>query len=94
MDVTDNTRSLVKQLTDDTKLVLTTIQKLNNAIIKAHYENRLAHLKDKKMVFIFDECHRSQFGDTHERITSTFTRANYLVLPARPSLRTMPTKMN
>ena len=31
VDVTDNTRSLVRQLTDDTKLVLTTIQKLNNA---------------------------------------------------------------
>ncbi|WP_020536133.1 type I restriction endonuclease subunit R [Lewinella cohaerens] len=72
VDVTDNTRSLVKQLTDDTKLVLTTIQKLNNAISKAHYENRLTHLQDKKMVFIFDECHRSQFGETHGRITEFF----------------------
>lgn len=72
VDVTDNTRSLVKQLTDDSKLVLTTIQKLNNAISKARYEKNLAHLQNKKLVFIFDECHRSQFGDTHQRITEYF----------------------
>lgn len=72
VDTTDNTASLVKQLTDDTKLVLTTIQKLNNAISKSKYQNRLAHLRDKKVVFIFDECHRSQFGETHAKITSFF----------------------
>jgi type I restriction enzyme R subunit len=32
----------------------------------------MAHLKHKRMVFIFDECHRSQFGETHRRITSFF----------------------
>lgn len=72
VDVTDNTQSLVKQLTDDSKLVLTTIQKLNNAISKANYEKSLTHLQDKKVVFIFDECHRSQFGDTHKKITEYF----------------------
>ena len=72
VDVTDNTQSLVKQLTDDSKLVLTTIQKLNNAISKANYEKSLTHLKDKKVVFIFDECHRSQFGETHKKITEYF----------------------
>lgn len=72
VDVTNNTASLVKQLADDTKLVLTTIQKLNNAITKAHYENKMAHLRDKKIVFIFDECHRSQFGETHDRIVAFF----------------------
>lgn len=72
VDVTDKTATLVKQLTDDTKLVLTTIQKLNNAITKGFYENKLGNLKDKKIVFIFDECHRSQFGDTHNRITEYF----------------------
>ena len=30
------------------------------------------NLKDKKIVFIFDECHRSQFGDTHKKITQYF----------------------
>ncbi|EWH12636.1 HsdR family type I site-specific deoxyribonuclease [Cellulophaga geojensis KL-A] len=72
VDVTDNTQSLVKQLTDDSKLVLTTIQKLNNAISKANYEKSLTHLQDKKVVFIFDECHRSQFGETHKKITEYF----------------------
>ncbi|WP_149274969.1 type I restriction endonuclease subunit R [Pareuzebyella sediminis] len=73
VDVTNNTNNLVKQLTDDSKLVLTTIQKLNNAISKDHYKKRLASLKDKKVVIIFDECHRSQFGETHQRIIEYFT---------------------
>ena len=72
VDVTDNTQALVKQLSNDTKLVLTTIQKLNNAITKTHFEKGLQHLQDQKVVFIFDECHRSQFGDTHRRITEYF----------------------
>ena len=62
------TSALVEQLTSRSKLIVTTIQKLNNAISKARYGNKLAHLKDKKVVFIFDECHRSQFGETHKRI--------------------------
>jgi type I restriction enzyme R subunit len=73
VDVTDNTASLVSQFTDDTKLILTTIQKLNNAISKNRYERKMAHLKEKRIVFIFDECHRSQFGDTHKNITEYFT---------------------
>jgi len=72
VDVTNDTKSLVRQLTDNTKLVLTTIQKLNNAITRAHHEKRLDDLKDKKLVFIFDECHRTQFGLTHDRIKSYF----------------------
>jgi type I restriction enzyme R subunit len=84
VDVTDNTASLVKQLTDDTKLVLTTIQKLNNAITKQHYETKMGHLKDKKIVFIFDECHRSQFGDTHGRITSYFKNAQLFGFTGTP----------
>jgi len=73
VDVTNNTNNLANQLTDDSKLVLTTIQKLNNAISKDNYKKRLASLKDKKVVIIFDECHRSQFGETHQRITEYFT---------------------
>lgn len=84
VDVTDNTTSLVKQLTDDTKLVLTTIQKLNNAISKAHYENKLDYLKDKKLVFIFDECHRSQFGATHDRIISYFHKSQLFGFTGTP----------
>lgn len=84
VDVTDNTSSLVKQLTDDTKLVLTTIQKLNNAITKQHYETKMGDLKDKKIVFIFDECHRSQFGETHERITTYFKKAQLFGFTGTP----------
>ena len=84
VDVTDNTASLVKQLTDTTKLVLTTIQKLNNAISKHHYETKLGHLKDKKIVFIFDECHRSQFGDTHDRIINYFKQAQLFGFTGTP----------
>lgn len=84
VDATKDTSSLVRQLTDNTKLVLTTIQKLNNAISKAHYEKRLTHLVDKKIVFIFDECHRSQFGETHERITNYFTKAQLFGFTGTP----------
>ncbi len=84
VDVTDNTASLVGQLTDNTKLVLTTIQKLNNAITKHHYENKLGHLKDKKVVFIFDECHRSQFGEIHGRVTRYFTKAQLFGFTGTP----------
>ncbi|MFM2191279.1 MAG: hypothetical protein RLZZ118_236 [Bacteroidota bacterium] len=73
IDGTDSTKALVKQFTDSTKLIVTTIQKLNTAISKLKYESAMADLKDKKMVFIFDECHRSQFGDTHNRIKAYFS---------------------
>jgi type I restriction enzyme R subunit len=92
VDVTNNTASLVRQLTDDTKLVLTTIQKLNNAISKAHFENKLTHLRDKKVVFIFDECHRSQFGDTHERITNYFQKAQLFGFTGTPIFADNATK--
>tara|TARA_Y100001970_G_C14231657_1_gene859029 strand:+ start:488 stop:3298 length:2811 start_codon:yes stop_codon:yes gene_type:complete len=72
VDGTDNTKALVTQFSDDTKLLVTTIQKLNNAIGKEHYLDKMKKLKNEKMVFIFDECHRSQFGETHKRITSFF----------------------
>lgn len=84
VDVTDNTNSLVKQLADNTKLVLTTIQKLNNAITKGHYENKLTHLRDKKIIFIFDECHRSQFGETHDRIIQYFHKAQLFGFTGTP----------
>ncbi len=84
VDVTDNTQSLVAQLTDDTKLVLTTIQKLNNAVSKAHHENKLSHLQNKKLVFIFDECHRSQFGETHNRITKYFANSQLFGFTGTP----------
>lgn len=73
VDTTDNTRQLVKQFGDESKLIVTTIQKLNNAITSERHLIKMDKLKDKKIVFIFDECHRSQFGETHKKITSYFT---------------------
>ena len=72
VDATDNTGQLIKQFNDDTRLIVTTIQKLNNAIHNKRYISRMESLQDKKIVFIFDECHRSQFGDTHKRIKAFF----------------------
>lgn len=72
VDATDNTSKLVKQFTDDTKLIVTTLQKLNTAISKPAYLKQMAGQQDKKIIFIFDECHRSQFGDTHQRICAFF----------------------
>jgi type I restriction enzyme R subunit len=72
IDATNNTRTLVKQFGNETPLIVTTIQKLNTAIDKTKYLAKMEHLKDKRVVFIFDECHRSQFGETHNRIKDFF----------------------
>lgn len=72
IDGTDNTKALVKQFGDDTKIIVTTIQKLNTAISKKNYLAKMKQLKDERIVFIFDECHRSQFGETHNRIKAFF----------------------
>ncbi len=84
IDGTDNTAALVKQFSDNTKLIVTTIQKLNTAISKQGYLGRMESLKDKKMVFIFDECHRSQFGATHNRIKSFFNNVQMFGFTGTP----------
>jgi len=72
VDATNNTGKLVEQFGNDTPLIVTTLQKLNTAITKDRHLKTMEHLKDEKMIFIFDECHRSQFGDTHKRIKEYF----------------------
>ena len=72
VDGTNSTASLVKQFSDETAIIVTTLQKLNTAISRDKHLLKMDALKDKRMVFIFDECHRSQFGDTHRRITEFF----------------------
>ncbi|WP_420011433.1 type I restriction endonuclease subunit R [Tateyamaria sp.] len=72
VDATNNTKKLVDQFADDTPLIVTTLQKLNTAISEERHLKVMEGLKDKRMVFIFDECHRSQFGETHRRITDYF----------------------
>lgn len=84
VDGTDNTRALVKQFSDDTKLIVTTIQKLNNAISTVRHESNMEKLKDKRMVFIFDECHRNQFGETHARIKKYFNNVQMFGFTGTP----------
>ena len=84
IDGTNNTHSLVRQFSDDTKLIVTTLQKLNNAIQKSRYAHTMKPLKDKRMVFIFDECHRSQFGQTHARIRKYFPKVQMFGFTGTP----------
>jgi len=72
VDSTDNTYELIKRLESDSKIIITTIQKLNNAITRDWYNKRLQHIRDQRIVMIFDECHRSQFGDSHKNIRRFF----------------------
>ncbi len=84
VDGTDNTKALVKQFSDDTKLIVTTIQKLNTAINKKQYLSKMEKLQDKHIVFIFDECHRSQFGETHLNITKFFHKNQMIGFTGTP----------
>ena len=95
-----NTESLVKRLTSDDyrdKVIVTTIQKLGLALDEDSkrnqekkkrgeptYKDRLAKLTDKRIVIIFDECHRSQFGDNHEAIKSFFPKAQLFGFTGTP----------
>ncbi|WP_299135196.1 type I restriction endonuclease subunit R [uncultured Tenacibaculum sp.] len=74
IDGTEDTKTLVKHFLDPTRpLIVTTIQKLNVAIKKTAFKNQIEKIKDDKTIFIFDECHRSQFGETHKAIVNFFT---------------------
>ncbi|MBU0569819.1 type I restriction endonuclease subunit R, partial [Patescibacteria group bacterium] len=85
VDGTDNTRNLVAQLKDPKrKLIVTTIQKLDIAIGRESYLKQFEYLQDEKMVIIFDECHRSQFGLTHARITGFFKKAQLFGFTGTP----------
>ena len=85
VDSTDSTHTLVKQLDQrHDKLIVTTIQKLNRAISTDRYLESIDYLKNKKVVFIFDECHRSQFGDTHQNIKKFFSNAQMFGFTGTP----------
>ncbi len=84
IDGTNNTNTLVKQMTGDNKLIVTTIQKLNTAISKKRYLSQMETQSDKRIVFIFDECHRSQFGKTHDDIKSFFTKCQMFGFTGTP----------
>ena len=81
----EDTQEFVTNMVRGTgKVVVTTIQKLNNAISKPHYLKQMEKVKDKRIVFIFDECHRTQFGDTHARINEFFTNKQFFGFTGTP----------
>ena len=84
VDATNNTKKLVTQFTDGTPLIVTTLQKLNTAISKNNYLASMTRLQDEHMVFIFDECHRSQFGETHNRIRKFFRKVRMFGFTGTP----------
>ncbi|PMM87095.1 deoxyribonuclease HsdR [Vibrio breoganii] len=96
VDSTDNTKSLLNQFLGraekgkainenrNSKLIVTTLQKLNNVVTKSHYRNQIEELKNQRVVFIFDECHRSQFGETHQNIIEFFSRAQLFGFTGTP----------
>lgn len=95
-----NTAALVRRLLSDDKadkVIVTTIQKLGLALDessarnhqrlrenKKTYRELLAPLNGKRIVFIFDECHRSQFGENHQAIKDFFPRAQLFGFTGTP----------
>ncbi len=85
VDGTNSTTHLVRQLKDpNRKLIVTTIQKLDIAISRESYLEQFPGLQHEKIVIIFDECHRSQFGQTHARISNTFKNAQLFGFTGTP----------
>jgi type I restriction enzyme R subunit len=95
-----NTASLVRRLLSDDKsdkVIVCTIQKLGLALDensrrnkqqkkdgKQTYKEQLEPLRDKRIVFIFDECHRSQFGENHKAIKDFFPQAQLFGFTGTP----------
>jgi type I restriction enzyme R subunit len=85
-----NTETLVRRMLSEDyadKVIVTTIQKLGLALDgtnKKNYKERLQSLSDKRVVFIFDECHRSQFGENHKAIKEFFPKAQLFGFTGTP----------
>ena len=85
-----NTENLVRRMLSDDyadKIIVTTIQKLGIALDpqnRNNYQERLLPLRDKRIVFIFDECHRSQFGENHKAIKEFFPNAQLFGFTGTP----------
>ena len=92
-----NTATLVRRLLSDDyadKVIVTTIQKLGIALDEHNRHNpvegqltfkqQLAGLRNKRMVFIFDECHRSQFGENHKAIREFFPNSQLFGFTGTP----------
>lgn len=84
VDGTDNTDELVKRLQSNSKIIITTIQKLNAAVSKTWYSNKIEAIRHSRIVMIFDECHRSHFGESHKRIMNFFDNAQVFGFTGTP----------
>ena len=85
VDATDRTDLLVKQMQDKNRqLIITTIQKMANAVKNPRYAKIMSSYADEKVVFIIDECHRSQFGDMHKDIVRHFKNAQFFGFTGTP----------
>ncbi len=85
VDATDKTSVLVKQMKDKNRqLIITTIQKMANAVNNSRYTAVMDMYKNEKVVFIIDECHRSQFGDMHKDIVRHFKNAQFFGFTGTP----------
>lgn len=85
-----NTDALVRRMLSEDysdKIIVTTIQKLGIALDpqnRANYQKRLLPVRDMRMVFIFDECHRSQFGENHKAIKEFFPNSQLFGFTGTP----------
>ena len=87
VDTTDNVATLIKQIEDiNSRLIVTTIQKLSRLLKSEKYEKRMDKYREEKVVFIIDECHRSQFGEMHTAINRHFKYAQYFGFTGTPRL--------
>lgn len=85
VDRTDKTEILIEQIQNPMKrFIVTTIQKMNNAIKNPKYVKIMEPYKQEKVVFIIDECHRSQFGDMRKEIDRHFQNAQYFGFTGTP----------
>ena len=84
VDGTDNTDELVKRLHSNSKIIITTIQKLNAAVSKTWYSTKIEAIRHSRIVMIFDECHRSHFGESHKRIMKFFDNAQVFGFTGTP----------
>ena len=82
-----NTATLVQRLQSNNhadKVIVTTIQKLGLALEGNLHKEQLKHLSEQRMVFIFDECHRSQFGKNHQLIKNFFPNSQFFGFTGTP----------
>lgn len=85
VDRTDNTDALIKQIKNPMKrFIVTTIQKMSNAVKNPNYEQVMAPYREERVIFIIDECHRSQFGDMRKDIDHHFQNAQYFGFTGTP----------